>query len=132
LVGLDELLVWLPTTCFAAADVVALLPGYTVWIEAERWSPEDWDHHDGNTNVLVTFDDGARWGATFVTYANVASLTNKNQRTGECFSGKYFWVSDVLLVDMISRERVEEIVQHLLATGEFERVFVRYPVDDDD
>lgn len=102
------------------------MPPYTIWIEAECWVPGEWNEHDGNTDVLVTFEDGARWGATLLTYANVLSLSAKNRRTGECLAGKYLWVSDMLLVDTISRARIEQIVAHLLESEEFTTVFTRY------
>jgi len=99
---------------------------YSIWIEAECWVPGEWNERDGNTDVVVTFEDGTRWGATLLAYANVLSLSAKNQRTGERLAGKYLWVSDMLLVDSISRERIEELVAHLLESGEFTTVFTRY------
>lgn len=123
--GDHQRLVWIPVSCFAIADIATLLPQYRIWIEAEVWAPGQWDYDDGNTDVIINFDDGARWAATFITYANVTSLTEKNQHTGECLSGKYLWVADMLLVDKISRERIEEVVQYLWVTGEFAQVFVQ-------
>ena len=78
---------------------------------------------DDNTDVTVTFADGTPWFATFLTYANVVTLTEKNRRTGECLFGRYFWALDMILVDEVSRERIEEVVAHLIATGEFTSVF---------
>lgn len=99
---------------------------YSIWIEAECWVPSEWNHHDGNTDVFVTFTDGTRWGATLVTYTNVGSLTEKYRQSGESLSGKYFWTTDMVLVDEISRERIEEVVQHLLDCGDFKQIFAQY------
>lgn len=96
---------------------------YTVWIEAEHWAPGQWTPADDNTDATVTLADGTRWFATFLTYANIATLTAKNRRTGECLSGRYFWARDMILVDEVSRERIEAVVAHLIATGEFASVF---------
>ncbi|HET8627853.1 MAG TPA: hypothetical protein VFL91_10560 [Thermomicrobiales bacterium] len=96
---------------------------YTVWIEAEAWIPGAWSLHDGNTDVTVTFADGTPWFHTFFTYANVATLTEKNKRTGEYVSGRYFWATDMILVDEASRERIEEVVAHLIETRTFASVF---------
>lgn len=96
---------------------------YYVWIEAEQWAPGQWEPADCNSDVKVSFEKGAEWVATFFTYQNILSLAKKNQSTGECLNGKYFWATDLILVDELTRERVEEVVSHLKAVGEFERVF---------
>ncbi|MDQ8735113.1 hypothetical protein [Paenibacillus sp. LHD-38] len=95
---------------------------YSIWIEAEEWA-EGWDIHDDNTDVIVTFEDGSRWVASCYTYKNIYTLAEKNRQTGECLQGKYFWGSDMLLVDNCSRNRIEEVIEHLIAEGDFERIF---------
>ncbi len=94
-----------------------------IWIEAEQWASGQWDPADCNSDVMVSFCDGAEWVATFFTYRNIATLTDKNKRTGECLWGKYFWASDMIILDELTRERVEEVVAYLIETGEFEKVF---------
>jgi hypothetical protein len=98
---------------------------YTVWIEVEAWAPGAWTPADANTDVTVTFGDGSSWVASFFSYANIQTLTEKNRRTGECLAGAYFWASDMILVDEASRPRIEEVVHYLLEEGEFESVFTR-------
>lgn len=98
---------------------------YTLWIETEQWAAEEWNIYDDNTDVIVTFKDGTRWVASFFTYQNIQTLVEKNKQTGECMFGKYFWSSDMILVDECSRERIEEVVKGLLDNGEFEAVFER-------
>lgn len=95
---------------------------YSIWIEAEEWAG-GWNIHDGNTDVIVKFEDGSRWVASCFTYKNIYTLAEKNRQTGECLHGKYFWGSDMLLVDNCSRNRIEEVIEHLIAEGEFESIF---------
>jgi hypothetical protein len=40
-------------------------------------------------------------------------------------SGKYFWASDMILVDEVTRARIDEVIKHLIEEGEFEVVFSR-------
>ncbi|NQX65652.1 hypothetical protein HQN90_05875 [Paenibacillus alba] len=96
---------------------------YFIWIEAEHWSQGEWNIYDGNTDAIVTFEDGSRWVASFFTYKNIQTLAEKNQQTGECLQGKYFWGSDMVLVDECSRIRIEEVVEHLIFKGDFEVIF---------
>lgn len=104
--------------------------GYTLEIEAEWWAPGEWTPADDNTDVWVTFDDGSRWVASFFSYVNIHTLTEKNRRAGECLAGAYFWASDMILIDEVTRPRIEEVVQHLIREGEFDSVFTRLPPAD--
>ena len=96
---------------------------YSIWIEAEEWAEGEWDFLNENTDVIVKFNDGARWVASFFTYRNITKLAEKNKKTGECLNGKYFWASDMILVDEVNRERIEEIIQHLIDENEFRFIF---------
>ncbi|ETT33954.1 hypothetical protein C162_30445 [Paenibacillus sp. FSL R7-269] len=98
---------------------------YSIWIEAEEWAEGEWNIVDGNTDAIVTFEDGSRWVGSFFTYKNIQTLADKNKHTGECLHGKYLWGSDMVLVDECSRKRIEEVTAHLIVSGEFEVVFGR-------
>ncbi len=100
-----------------------------IWIENEvtqAYTGGVHDPLDTNSDVLVTMTDGSRWGATFFSYANIATLAANNQASGECIGGHYFWARDMILVDEVSRQRIAAVIDHLLVTGEFEQVFARY------
>ncbi len=99
---------------------------YIIWIEAEEWA-SGWKPDDANSDVIVTWADGRRWVASFISYKNVQTLTQKNKSTGECLSGAYFWASDMLLIDTVSRQRIEEVIDHLIRENEFETVFIELP-----
>jgi hypothetical protein len=98
---------------------------FKVWIEAETWVEGEWDIYNDNTDVTVEFEDNTRWVASFFTYSNINKIIEKNKATGECLNGKYFWSSDMLLVDEISRERIEEVIKHLIDNNEFCYIFNR-------
>ncbi|WP_238918602.1 hypothetical protein [Clostridium sp. YIM B02555] len=97
---------------------------YDIWIEAEQWE-DVLDVHNDNTDVIVEFKNGARWGASFFTYSNISRLVEKNRVTGECLSGKYYWSSDMVLIDEISRKRIEEVINYLICEGKFEVIFCK-------
>jgi hypothetical protein len=97
---------------------------YSIWIEAECWE-DGWESDDVNSDAIVTFEDGKRWVATFFTYKNIRSLTEKFRRSGECLGGKYFVATDMILVDEVTRVRIEEVVADLIKENEFEIYFER-------
>ncbi len=91
----------------------------SLWIEAEQWE-DGWDRLDDNTDVVAELYDGTRWVATFFTFRNIVTLSSKNAETGECLGGKYFWASDLILIDEMTRERIWQVLEDLIETGEFE------------
>jgi hypothetical protein len=105
---------------------------YSIWVEAEQWAPGEWTPANGNSDVMVTFENGERWVATFFSYQNILSLREKNRDTGECLGGKYFCATDMILVDEVSRERIEEVVAEMLGQEEFATYFARCEDDADD
>ncbi|UNK18207.1 hypothetical protein MNQ98_27990 [Paenibacillus sp. N3/727] len=106
-----------------------------IWIEAEIWAEGTWDKTDTNSDVIVVFPDRSKWIATFFTYNNIQTLREKNDQTGECMNGAYFWSSDMVLIDIVTRERIEQVIHDLVEDRSFESVFTRYPdveIEDDE
>ena len=104
--------------------------GYSVWIEAECWVAGTWSFEDTDTDVIVTWENGERWVATFVTYKHVLTLAERYKANGECLNGAYIWVSDMLLVDVATRPRIEEIIKNLLQSGDFQVIFTQLPPEE--
>ncbi len=100
-------------------------PIVEVWIEAEQWAEGEWNPQDDNSDVIVTFDSGEKWIASFFTYANIQSLTAKNRSTGQCLHGAYFWANDMILIDELTRPRIQTVIYDLIEAKEFESVFDR-------
>jgi hypothetical protein len=101
------------------------MAGYSIWIEAEEWAPGQWDPLDDNSDVRVTFDSGDVWYATFVSYRNVLTLSRNWAATGENLGGRYLAITDMILVDEVSRPRIEAVVADLLEERAFEVTFRR-------
>jgi len=109
----------------------------TIWIASEiKFAiigiPEEEKEVNDNSDVIVTFEDGRRYVATFFTYQNIQWLIEKNKRSGECLNGRYFWASDMILVERINRKEITEVIHHLIEEEEFEYVFDFIEEDDDD
>ncbi len=100
-----------------------------IYIAAENWAEGEWDYQNDNTDVIVTTNENKRYIATFFTYQNIESLRKKNNETGECFDGKYFWASDMILIDKCSRNNIEKVIQYLINEGEFYQIFNEIEAD---
>ena len=82
-----------------------------------------------NSDVIVTFVDNSRAIATFFTYQNIEFLRQKNRETGDCLNGKFFWASDMIIVEKINRHEIEGIVNHLISCNEFYQIFKKITDD---
>lgn len=76
-----------------------------------------------NLDVVVRFDDGKCYAATFFTLTSIGRLMAQYQETGECLGGRYFWSSSMIIVHDLRRETVEACIADLIASGEFADVF---------
>lgn len=76
-----------------------------------------------NVDVIVKFEDGEQFSATFFTIDNIKALMNSYSTTGECHRGLYFWCVNMIIVRELSRRSVEETIQSLIDSEEFEQVF---------
>jgi hypothetical protein len=94
-----------------------------IWIEAEHWAPGEWTPENDNSDVVVTLKDGSRWSATYFTFSNIALLRESYRTSGECRGGRYFYATNMILVESLTREEVEGTIVDLLHAGEFRSAF---------
>lgn len=94
-----------------------------IWIEAEEWAEGQWNYENDNTDVIVTLTNGEKYIGSFFTYSNIGQLTDKNKRTGENLSGKYFWASDMILINNCSRRDIEQVINELHAQDKLTTIF---------
>ena len=97
-----------------------------IWIESEHVDGPmvgGKEFTDDNVDVIVTLSNGKRFVGSFFTYDNIRTLTEKNRRTGELLRGKYFWASDLILIDRVDRESIEAVIEDLIREGSFDTAF---------
>jgi len=85
----------------------------------------NWDPIDDNVDVEVRFCDGRLYTATFFTLKNLESLFKKNETTGECVGGLYFWATEMIIVKRLDLDVMNTTVSNLLRDDEFEAIFTR-------
>ncbi len=76
-----------------------------------------------NSDVIVTFENEEKYIATFFTYKNIEWLKKKNEETGECLNGKYFFATDLILIDRLNREEILKVINDLINQEEFTTAF---------
>ncbi|WP_299249052.1 hypothetical protein [uncultured Aquimarina sp.] len=97
----------------------------SIWIGSEEKGPIQGKKVELNDNsdVMVTFENGEKYIATFFTYKNIEWLRQKNEKTGECLNGKYFFATDLILIDRLNREEILNVINHLINQEEFTTAF---------
>jgi len=92
-----------------------------IWIESEETSSilAELNEFNDNSNVIVTFENGEKYVATFFTYENIEWLRQKNKKTGECLNGKYFCATDLILIEKLNRTEILNVIKHQIKENEF-------------
>ncbi|MFJ5725250.1 hypothetical protein [Streptomyces sp. NPDC093149] len=78
-----------------------------------------------NVDVFVDLKDGSRWSATVFTVAEVERLMETWAGGDEALGGRYFWVSDGLIVRDPGIDNMTHVIAGLIETDEFARIFQR-------
>lgn len=90
-------------------------------IDSEGWAE---DLEDAQVDVVVTFPDSTRWISNFYTIKCIESMRKDYSGSGACLNGAYWCASTpVIIVDNVSRERIEQVVDDLIEDGSFKYVF---------
>lgn len=102
-------------------------PWYRVRVKGLEASflPSDGEDLDEvcNVDVFVTLEDGSRWTATVFTVAEVERLMKLWAGTDEALGGRYFWVSDGLIVRDPGIDSMTDVIAGLIENGEFSEIF---------
>ncbi|WP_435921407.1 hypothetical protein [Paenibacillus sp. DYY-L-2] len=90
-------------------------------IGAEAWIE---DPEDSQVDVVVTFPDSTKWISNFYTIKCIESIREDYRVKGHCLNGAYWCGSSpVIIVDRVSRERIEQVVDELMGNQTFQYLF---------
>ncbi|MDE6519547.1 MAG: hypothetical protein K2K91_03675 [Ruminococcus sp.] len=86
-----------------------------IWFEFETWA-DGYNEYDANSDVYFELDDGTKWSATFFTYKNLFNLSKKNQLTGECLAGQYFYADKPIFISKMSKQLIISVLNDIIQT----------------
>jgi len=84
---------------------------------------EPYNPLDDDVVVYVYLEDGRVFHGWFFTPPRIRTLMEKDKLTGESANGSYFWVTDCIIINEISQEKCECVVDYLLERGQFFEAF---------
>jgi len=76
------------------------------------------DADEGAVDFEVESPDGVRYSGTASTLEQLGDLMRGWQSSGECLSGSYLWMSDLLVVRPLDLATLAAAVTDLIETGE--------------
>jgi hypothetical protein len=82
-----------------------------------------------NVDVFVDLKDDSRWSATVFTVAEVERLMETWTGSDEALGGRYFWVSDGLIVRDPGIDNMIQVIAGLIESDEFSEIFQRLDGD---
>lgn len=84
---------------------------------------EAYDPRKGNTDVIVSLEDGKKYIASCFAYDNIGELRITHQFDGNFLHGTYFWDKNMILVKECSLPSIESVVNDLIDEGNFQEAF---------
>lgn len=92
-----------------------------------RWnSSEPYDPTNDALEVIIAFNMGQRHILDFVTKKFIDEMFEKNKRTGECASGKYFTMPGMIVVENLSLDVIRATIDDLIKNKELELYLQKY------
>ncbi|WP_051507139.1 hypothetical protein [Saccharibacillus sacchari] len=91
-----------------------------------RIGTESWleDLEDAQVDVVVTFPDSTKWISNFYTITCIESMRKDYSLTGHHLNGAYWCASSpIIIVDRISRDRIEQVIDELIENEGFRYLF---------
>lgn len=81
------------------------------------------DYENLNTDVIVRFDNGDEYVATFFSFKNLEGMIEEHKQSNEYFSEAYYKVLDAVLVNDFNNAKLHSVIEHMIVEGDFQVVF---------
>jgi hypothetical protein len=97
--------------------LVRATPTYTLALTANRHAAH------GALDATVHLGDGLRHTATFLTLTEIHTANTRDRHNGACLAGRYFWITNPVIVEHLDPDVIDETVADLVRTGEIHQAF---------
>jgi hypothetical protein len=86
-------------------------------------SNEKTDYENLSTDVVVEFEDGEKYIATFYSCSSLEAMIKEDKLTREFHSGEYYKVLNMIVVKDFNEGNIIPVVERMIAEGDFQVVF---------
>jgi hypothetical protein len=95
----------------------------SIHITAQDGGNDTFDPKKGNTDVIVSLEDGKKYLASFFAYSSIEELRIQHQSDGNFLHGYYLWDKNMILVEECALKTIESVVNDLIDEGNFREAF---------
>jgi hypothetical protein len=81
------------------------------------------DYENLNTDVIVRFDNGDEYIATFFSFKNLQGMIEEHKHSKEYFSEEYYRLVNAVLVNDFNNNKLLSVIEHMMAEGDFQLIF---------
>lgn len=91
-------------------------------LTAEKLADKPVDYEDMNTDVIVDFEDGEQYVATFFSYKNLKKMLEADLKA-ESKLHEYYLIVNLVLVENFNNGNLFPVVESMIAEGDFQLAF---------
>jgi hypothetical protein len=95
----------------------------SIHITAQDGGNDAFNAQKGNTDVIVSLEDGKKYIASFFAYSSIEELRNQHQSDGNFLHGSYLWDKNMILIEECSLKTIESVVNDIIDEGNFQEAF---------
>lgn len=81
------------------------------------------DYENLNTDVIVQFDNGDQYIATFFSFKNLEGMLEEHKHSEDYLSEDYYKVLDAVLINDFKDRKLLSVIEHMMVEGDFQVVF---------
>lgn len=98
-----------------------LITNIILTAELQQGNPIDYE--DLNTDVIVNFDNGDRYVATFFSHKALNNTIEADIQSGDFYSKQYYRILNLVLVKDFNNGDVRSVIDSMIAEGDFQLIF---------
>jgi hypothetical protein len=84
---------------------------------------ESVDYEDLNTDVIVHFDSGDKYFATFFSYKSLQNMVEADRASSDLHAEPYYRILDMVLIQDFNNGNLQPIIEAMISEGDFQLVF---------
>jgi hypothetical protein len=96
----------------------------SIILTAEYLNDTDIDYNDLNTDVIVQFDNGDKYSATFFSVKNLQNMIDELDHLQDRNAVRqYYKIMNMVLVKDFNQGDLQPIIEAMLSEGDFQLIF---------
>jgi hypothetical protein len=92
-------------------------------LTAEKLDNTQVNYEDLNTDVIVNFENGDKYVATFFSHKNLKKTVDADRQAFDFSSDRYYRILNMVLVEDLNKENLLAVIECMIAEGDFQLIF---------